>query len=371
MNDIRIATTLAKKRKEKSITQEELACYMGVSKASVSKWETGASYPDIAFLPQLATYFGISIDELMDYRPQMTKEEIRALYRNFTDQVTERPFENILEDCRTTIKKYYTCYPLILQLGLFLFNNQSLASDPEHRIDLVNEAKTLFERVQAESNDSALAQLALKLDASCCMALGDPDGALVLLESFIDEVQMPPELIACSAYQMKGDILAAKRIVQVGLFQGLVVYFNYAMNYLTMIIDDAEAFNETVRRTQAVAELYDLRHLHPFFQFGLDLACANAYAMRGEKERCLDRLEAFTEELTRSTVPLDLHGDAYFDLIDPWLADLDTGTQLPRNAALIKDGLIDAVSQNPAFAELADDKRYQALRAKLDKLRTD
>lgn len=371
MNDIRIATTLVKKRKEKNITQEDLARYMGVSKASVSKWETGASYPDIAFLPQLATYFDISIDELMDYQPQMTKEEIRKLYQVLTDQVTERPFEDILEECRTTIKKYYTCYPLLLQMGLFLFNNQSLIPDPDKRIELVKEAQALFGRVQAESNDTALAQLAIKLDASCCMALSDPDGALVLLENLIGEVQMPPELIACSAYQMKGDSLAAKRIVQVGIFQGLVVYFNYVMNYLPMVADDTEAFDETVRRAQVVAELYDLRHLHPFFQFGLDLTCANVYALRGERERCLDTLEKLTDEFTRNTAPLTLHGDAYFNLIDSWLADLDNGTQLPRNTALVTEGLVDAVLQNPAFAGLADESRYRALCSKLEKLKAD
>ena len=51
MNELNIAKTLVLKRKEKGITQEELAAYIGVSKASVSKWETGQSYPDITFLP--------------------------------------------------------------------------------------------------------------------------------------------------------------------------------------------------------------------------------------------------------------------------------------------------------------------------------
>lgn len=49
MNELNIAKTLILKRKEKGITQDELANYIGVSKASVSKWETGQSYPDITF----------------------------------------------------------------------------------------------------------------------------------------------------------------------------------------------------------------------------------------------------------------------------------------------------------------------------------
>jgi transcriptional regulator with XRE-family HTH domain len=65
MKEINLASVIVAKRREKGITQDELAAYIGVSKASVSKWETGQSYPDITFLPQLAAYFNISIDELM------------------------------------------------------------------------------------------------------------------------------------------------------------------------------------------------------------------------------------------------------------------------------------------------------------------
>jgi len=80
MNGINISKIIAGKRRLKGITQDQLATHIGVSKASVSKWETGQSYPDITFLPQLAAYFDISIDDLMGYEPQMTKENIKKLY---------------------------------------------------------------------------------------------------------------------------------------------------------------------------------------------------------------------------------------------------------------------------------------------------
>jgi len=41
------------------------------------KWETASTYPDIALLPKLAAFFNISIDELIGYEPQLTKEAIR------------------------------------------------------------------------------------------------------------------------------------------------------------------------------------------------------------------------------------------------------------------------------------------------------
>lgn len=52
-------------RKKKGITQDQLAEEMGVSSQAVSKWENDISCPDIGLLPQLADYFGITLDELM------------------------------------------------------------------------------------------------------------------------------------------------------------------------------------------------------------------------------------------------------------------------------------------------------------------
>lgn len=104
MKEINIARTLIDKRKEKGITQEELAKYIGISKASVSKWETGQSYPDITFLPQLATYFNISIDDLMGYEPQMSKEEICKLCNKLASDFTSKPYDDVLNNCRDIIK---------------------------------------------------------------------------------------------------------------------------------------------------------------------------------------------------------------------------------------------------------------------------
>ena len=98
MKEINIARVLMNKRREKGITQDELASYIGVSKASVSKWETGQSYPDVTFLPQLAAYFNISIDELMDYRPQMTREDIRKLYRRLSADFAAKPLAECLRN---------------------------------------------------------------------------------------------------------------------------------------------------------------------------------------------------------------------------------------------------------------------------------
>ena len=70
MKEINIARTIINKRKEKGITQDELASYIGVSKAAVSKWEIGKGLPDIGIIEELARALSVSIGELLtgEYR---------------------------------------------------------------------------------------------------------------------------------------------------------------------------------------------------------------------------------------------------------------------------------------------------------------
>ncbi len=60
-----IGKRIAKYRKDKKLTQEELAATLGVSSQAVSKWENDTSCPDISLLPQLCKELGITADELL------------------------------------------------------------------------------------------------------------------------------------------------------------------------------------------------------------------------------------------------------------------------------------------------------------------
>ena len=60
-----LGTRIADARKKKGMTQDQLAEAMGVSSQAVSKWENDISCPDITLLPQLADYFGMSVDDLL------------------------------------------------------------------------------------------------------------------------------------------------------------------------------------------------------------------------------------------------------------------------------------------------------------------
>lgn len=62
----KIASLIAKLRKEKGLTQKQLAQQFGISDKSVSKWERAETMPDISLLPEIAAFFGISVDRLLE-----------------------------------------------------------------------------------------------------------------------------------------------------------------------------------------------------------------------------------------------------------------------------------------------------------------
>ncbi len=61
-------------RKEKGMTQLDLARQMGVTDKAVSKWERNLSFPDVASLPKLAEVLGTSVDELLEVKTAAQEE---------------------------------------------------------------------------------------------------------------------------------------------------------------------------------------------------------------------------------------------------------------------------------------------------------
>jgi len=365
MKEINIGRTLLQKRREKGLTQEDLANYIGVSKASVSKWETGQSYPDITFLPQLATLFNISIDELIGYEPQMSKEDIRKLYVKLSDDFASKPFDEVLSSCREIAKKYFSCFPLLFHIGLLLVNNCMGTGDKGKSLSVLSEAKELFIRVKTESDDAELVQLALNMEACCALMMEKPNEVIELLEGTSRKIISNESLLA-PAYQMVGKLKEAKSTLQVAIYQYMINLFGALTDYLVLCADNIGQFDKTYKIANDISDAFGLEKLHPSLLIKLYIVAAQGYAMLGNKERAMEILEKYAELVTGDIYPLKLKGDEYFYLIDQWIEELDLGKSLPRSEKIIRRSMADGVINNPAFAIYADDSRYKRIVEKLN-----
>ena len=66
-------------RRTNNLTQEQLATALNISAQAISKWEMGASYPDMTMIPTLATFFKVSLDELFDFDVSNVEKEIEEI----------------------------------------------------------------------------------------------------------------------------------------------------------------------------------------------------------------------------------------------------------------------------------------------------
>lgn len=87
MDQIKIGAFLKTLRKEKNLTQEQLAEQLGVSGRTVSRWETGSNMPDISLLVEIAEFYGISVTELIDgeRKSEDMNEEVKEVADKMAD----------------------------------------------------------------------------------------------------------------------------------------------------------------------------------------------------------------------------------------------------------------------------------------------
>lgn len=92
-------------RKQRNISQEVLAQYLGVTFQAVSKWENETAMPDITLVPAIAAFFGVSTDELLDFNLYEIEKNVEAIVNEHSKywETDKAKAEQILRD---GLKKY-------------------------------------------------------------------------------------------------------------------------------------------------------------------------------------------------------------------------------------------------------------------------
>ena len=96
MTSMKINEQIAFLRKQKGLTQEELAKSLGVTNQAVSKWESAQCCPDIGLLPDIARLFDVSVDELMGYKGNSGLGDICLKIKDYFTELPEKEaFEKV------------------------------------------------------------------------------------------------------------------------------------------------------------------------------------------------------------------------------------------------------------------------------------
>ncbi len=157
---LNIGETIKKLRKEREITQEEFAEVLGVSCQSVSRWETGACYPDIELIPVIASFFGISTDKLMGIDELTEKENVEKYLERFQTAISKGEIYDCISIAREGVKEYPNNYVLLDKLMYALFvSGDDDGNIPEWKENMEKydaEITTLGERIMKYCPDIKL-----------------------------------------------------------------------------------------------------------------------------------------------------------------------------------------------------------------------
>ena len=103
-------------RRANNLTQEQLAATLNISAQAVSKWEMGASYPDMTMIPTLAAFFKVTLDELFDFDVKNVDKEIEDIRLEYG-----KYFWSNFEKAEQILLDGLKIYPASIQLKTELF----------------------------------------------------------------------------------------------------------------------------------------------------------------------------------------------------------------------------------------------------------
>ncbi len=103
-------------RRANNLTQEQLAASLNISAQAISKWEMGASYPDMTMIPTLAAFFKVTLDELFDFDVKNVDKEIEDIRLEYG-----KYFWSNFEKAEQILLDGLKIYPASIQLKTELF----------------------------------------------------------------------------------------------------------------------------------------------------------------------------------------------------------------------------------------------------------
>ena len=138
---IYFSTKFKQLRRAHDLTQEQIADIFHVSPQSVSRWETGANYPDIEILPHIAVFFKVTVDELLGTEQIAGEEKAKDYRRDIRNLLNVGNTGGAVEMARRAVKEYPVNYYLQTHLLLALCTDNA----DSHKDEIIKIGENIME----------------------------------------------------------------------------------------------------------------------------------------------------------------------------------------------------------------------------------
>ena len=141
---------LKRLRKEKELTQENLAEFLGVSFQTISKWERGETYPDITTIPIISRFFDVSIDDLLGVNKTREEEKINE-YLSLYDEMKLKDLTFTYNKFQKAVKEFSNDFRILIRYMELLYDVKGFGQGGYK--DISKEITSLYEKIQNHCTD--------------------------------------------------------------------------------------------------------------------------------------------------------------------------------------------------------------------------
>jgi transcriptional regulator with XRE-family HTH domain len=162
--EITVGKKIANLRKEKGMTQDDIAEKLNVSPQAVSKWENDVSYPDIMLLPKIAKLLDTTVDDLLSSEP---KKEIMLVKESERKSIDDMILKIIVNDKdeKVKINLPMSLVKIGLQMGMSMpqvSGNEALKNIKMEQIFSLVESGVIGKLVEVEGSDGEIVEIVVE-----------------------------------------------------------------------------------------------------------------------------------------------------------------------------------------------------------------
>ncbi len=257
--NLQIGEQIKNGRIKRGWTQQELALSIGVTTQAVSKWETGSSYPDITLLPIIARSLNVSIDQLMDFNPDLPEKEVKKIVEKAVDNYVEKGFEIGYDYVKSILNLHPNSIALKFYLGSlfqgFMLDEKLLKKEKIQELYL--ESAKLYEEVLASGLKEFEYKTRIILVGSYMM-LGEFDKAEKMIGALPDDSQ-DKEFLYGNLYTITGEKDKAREIHLKNLkhIGNKLIQIMQVLAMIDVEEDNIDKALEQIKKAVTISEILD------------------------------------------------------------------------------------------------------------------
>ena len=262
-NKLPIGEKIRLLRKKNDVTQDKLAEHLGVTPQAVSRWESGVCYPDMNYLPGIADYFSVTMDDLLCYSGAQKAAKVRAYleeaeYLLDRDRVTDalELLRNAMADVPSDFSlQLETAGVLSLYAGMLAESGAGERAQKAIRAAL-SEAVSLCHRILEDCTDDSLRDETKK---TLCDIYAHQLNDVARAEQIADQLHgMSVSREIIRATMLTGDVAFAQAQTNLLLFADNIWWHLYNLACVPDIAGDHYTIEEKIEILQKGVTLFDV-----------------------------------------------------------------------------------------------------------------